>query len=172
MSMWINGIWETQQPLPTHQKRRGYSPVEEQCFALAYYFLPLGPASPAFSRNKKGTWNYRATEKWNHDSFGVGGDLRNHCVLFFNVMDGKAVNKGMGEVTDFRLLLQEEEHRRRRGGREGGRGTKLEALESLALHSHLTPRRRMDTFSQGKFFPCPQTRFLKRFAGIYFYFPR
>jgi hypothetical protein len=31
----------------------------------------------------------------NPDNFGVGGDLRNHYVIFFNVMDEKAATQGV-----------------------------------------------------------------------------
>lgn len=161
-------------------KHSNLFPLTRRGVVFSTLILPSqGPASTAFARNKKGTGNYRATEKWNHDSFGAGEDLRNHCALFFNVMDIKAVSKGQGEVTDWLkwiqnqggsgLLLKEEEQGRRR--RRRVRGARLEVLESLASHSHLTSRR-MDPFSQGKFFPCLQTRFLKLFVGIYVYFPK
>lgn len=72
-------------------------------FSTCLVFPSAGPCLPSLCKKQKRHRELQSHRKMESDSFGVGGDLRNHCVLFFNVMDGKAVSTGMGAVTDLTI---------------------------------------------------------------------
>lgn len=102
MSMWINGIWEAQQPLPTHQKRRDNSAAEEQCLVLAKYFLRRAPPHQAsLHREQKRHKELQSHRKMESGQFwSWRRPPKSLCSILLLSMDNKAVSKGLSEVTD------------------------------------------------------------------------